>query len=468
MGYKMKTKPWEHQLKALDFLMVRTYGALYTDMGTGKTKVGIDLIVNRQFDCSIIVGTKKSCEVWEDEFQKHCSEPNIFVFRLDLYSTTIKVSKLRESFLSAKENQQKIVYIINYDSIWRKPFSEELLKLPIDCVICDESHRIKSPSSKCSLYLSRLGKKVPNRFLFTGTPSPESPIDVYAQYRFLQPSIFGTNFHNFRERYENLDAQKTLYAGYRVLNKKQPYKNLDELKEKMYSCAFYVESSVSLPETTDITYTFTPNKSTVESYKELNKEGVYEDENGLIEINNALVKSLRLQEILSGYMAMEDTNFTDKFKVKIDNSRELALKEIFESINHEKIVVFVKFRYDFEVVEKLAKQLGLRYGEISGRRDDYKLFKTSDEIDVLAVHYKSGSESINLTKARYCVYYSLSHSYGLYLQSRKRTHRPGQTQAVTYIHIVALIPKLESIDEKIMKALKNKQDLVEYMMKENL
>ena len=262
-GYTMKTEPWEHQLKALDYLMVRHYGALYTDMGTGKTKVGIDLIVNRGFNLSLIVGTKKSCEVWEDEFKAHCEKSDIFCFRLDPYSTKIKTIKLEETLAKAKENSLKLVIIINYDSIWRKPFSEKLINLPIDCVICDESHRIKSPSSKCSLYLTRLGRRVENRFLFTGTPSPESPLDVYAQYRFLQPQIFGTNFHKFRDRYENVDVQKTLYAGYRVLDKRKPYKNLDDLKEKMYRCAFYVKSNLDLPETTDITYTYTPSKTVI-------------------------------------------------------------------------------------------------------------------------------------------------------------------------------------------------------------
>lgn len=57
--YTMKTKPWMHQVMALDYLMTGTYGALYTDMGTGKTKVGIDLIVNKGFNLTVIVGTKK-------------------------------------------------------------------------------------------------------------------------------------------------------------------------------------------------------------------------------------------------------------------------------------------------------------------------------------------------------------------------------------------------------------------------
>lgn len=450
---------------ALDYLMVRNYGALYTDMGTGKTKVGIDLIVNKGFNTTVIVGTKKSCAVWENEFNIHCGRDDIIVFRLDLYSTTDKVSKVEETLARAKENGLKTVFIINYDSIWRKPFSELLVKLPIDCVICDESHRIKAPGSKCSLYLTRLGKKVPNRYLFTGTPSTETPIDVYAQYRFLEPSIFGTRFNEFRDRYENLDTQRTMYAGYRVLDKKQPYKNLEEMKEKMYSCAFYVSPDMHLPETVDITVPFTPGRETIKIYKEMHKEGVYTDDEGITETNNALVKSLREQELLSGYLAMEDIDFTKRFKKELDPARRDTLKELLEGIpKKEKVVIFVKFRYDFDMVKDVCKELNRDYGEISGVRDDYKAWQ-DDHVNVVAVHYKSGSESINLTKARYCIYYSLSHSYGLYRQSRKRVHRPGQERPVTYYHITAEIKGVQTIDDKIMQALHNKQDLVDYLLK---
>lgn len=462
--YKMKTQPWEHQLKALDYLMVRHYGALYTDMGTGKTKVGIDLIINRGFNMTLIVGTKKSCAVWEDEFSIHCDRSKILLFRLDLLSTTNKVSMLDKILLKSQEKVLPVVIIINYDSIWRKPFSEKLIKAPIDCIICDESHRIKTPSSKCSLYLSRIGKRVENRFLFTGTPSTQSPIDVYAQYRFLAPEIFGTRFSEFRDRYENVDAQRTAYAGYRVLNKRQPYKNLDELKEKMYSCAFYVRANITLPEVTDIYTKFTPSKETIKVYKEIRKEGVYEDEDGVLEINNALVKSLREQELLSGYVHIEDFDFVTHSKKTLDNSRRDALQELLEGIRaEEKVVIFCKFRYDFQQIEFVCKELGRKYGEISGKRDDYEAWKKGN-IDIIAVHYNSGSESINLTQARYCIYYSLSHSYGLYRQSRKRVHRPGQDKPVVYYHLIAQIPKIITVDDKIVEAMKNKQDLLEYLL----
>lgn len=465
--YTFKTEPWEHQLTALDFLMVRHSGALYTDMGTGKTKVGIDLIVNREFQTTLIVGTKKSCDVWEDEFRTHCGDSKLYVVRLDVHSTKDKVTVLEESITKVSREGLKSVFIINYDSIWRKPFSEKLLKVPIDCVICDESHRIKSPSSKCSMYLARLGKKVENRYIFTGTPSTESPVDVYAQYRFLDPSIFGTRFNVFRDHYENIDVTRTSFAGYRVLDKKQPYKNLEELREKVYSCAYYVESPLTLPDTVDVTVPFTPNSAVIKAYKDIDKEGVYEDEDGVIEINNALVKSLREQELLSGYLPLEQ-GFTEHVKKRIDTCRRDTLKAMLEEIPlGEKVVIFAKFRHDFDEIQSVCKDLKRSYGEISGVRNDYDKWKDG-KINTVAVHYRSGAESISLVQARYCIYYSLSHSYGMYAQSRKRVHRPGQDRPVTYYHIVARIPRMTTVDEKIMLALAGKQDLADYLLKEEV
>jgi SNF2 family DNA or RNA helicase len=463
--YIMKTKPWEHQLKALDYLMVRDTGALYTDMGSGKTKVGIDLIINKGFSLTVIVGTKKSCDVWEQEFKTHMDRANICVFKLSNYSTTDKVTKLKEKTLYCHKNGLKLVIIINYDSIWRKPFSEKLIQLPIDCVICDESHRIKTPSSKCSLYLNRLGKRVKNKYLFTGTPLTSTPLDVYAQYRFLDSSIFGTRFDVFRDRYENVDTRKSMYAGFRILDAKKPYIHLDELEKKMFSCAFQVTPDIKLPEVTDIKIEFEPSRKLIQTYKELHKEGVYVDDIGVLETNNALSKALREQQLLSGYMTMDNHDFTgEKLTNEVDHTRRQVLEDLLDGIKPtEKVVVFAKFRYDFDEIKAACELKNRLYGEISGHRDDYSAWK-SNKIDVIAVQYSSGAESISLVEARYCIYYSLSNYYGLYKQSRKRVHRPGQDRPVTYYHMICKIPKLESIDEKIIKALELKQDLVDYLM----
>ena len=229
MKLRFKTKPWEHQRKALKYLMERDAAALYTDMGTGKTKVMIDLMQNRGFKRVLVVATNKACEVWEQQIGIHGIDGAFSVFRLNKLSS-VKVVKLLETipkWTTTRIQDETYVFIINYEKVWRKGVSRMFMRktLGIDCVICDESHRIKSPRSNCSKYLAKLGKIVPHRYLVTGSPLAENPIDVYAQYRFLDPEIFGTNFTAFRNEYENVDVDLSTKMGFRMLDKNEPYKN---------------------------------------------------------------------------------------------------------------------------------------------------------------------------------------------------------------------------------------------------
>lgn len=464
--YELKTNPWAHQWQALDFTMTHDHAAIFTDMGSGKTKIMIDTIINKKFKVTFVVGTKKSCEVWKNEFALHSNLAPELVSDLSKLSTKEKTTFLRKKLLADDSGALQEVFIVNYDSIWLKPFSDLLLKTKIDCVICDESHRLKSPSSKASRFMARLGKKVKYRYILSGTPTPEAPTDIYGQYRFLDPSIFGTNFGTFKNRYTNIDPVKSSFCGFPILDSKQPYKNLDELKEKMYSCAFYAKSDIELPDVTHIDFEQRISNEAEKVYKELNKEGVYEDENGVLETNNILAKCTRLQQILSGYLDMENEDFTRHDLFQIDTSKVEALQYILEEIpNQEKVVVFAKYRKDFENIEKICDDLNRIYGEVSGQRDDYADWKKG-RINLLAVQYNSGSESISLVEARYCIYYSHTFSYGKYQQSLKRTHRPGQKKPVTYYHIVSTVKGIQSIDEKIKKALSLKQSLSEYILNE--
>lgn len=464
--YLLKTNPWKHQWFALDYVMTHDKAALFTDMGSGKTKIMIDMIQNRNLGLVLIVGTKKSCDVWEEEFTIHSDTKNC-VYNLSKMSTSDKVSFITKKFARGQFCGSRHVLIVNYDSVWIKPFSELLLKFPIDCVICDESHRLKSPSSKSSMFLARLGKKINLKYILSGTPTSESPLDIYGQYRFLDPTIFGTNFSNFRNKYTNIDQRRSAFCGFPVLDEKEPYKNLDELKDKMYSCAFYMDSDVELPEVNHIHVESYLSKEAQAVYCELDKEGVYEDDQGVLETNNILAKQTRLQQLLSGYMPLEDFEFTKKTLIEKDASKQEELKHIFENISYnERIVVFAKFRKDFEAVQKVCKSTKRAYGEISGQRDDYTKWKQG-KVNVIAVHYSSGSESISLVEARYCVYYSHTFSYSKYLQSIKRTHRPGQKRPVTYYHIISKVKSIETVDDKIQKALKQKKSLVDYLIERN-
>jgi SNF2 family DNA or RNA helicase len=462
MKLKFKTKPWKHQKKALKYLMPRNFGALYTDMGSGKTKVFIDLTINKGFGVTLIVTTKKICErhTWETEFSKHSFSNEISVLSAWYMPYDKRPSMVKEKLTELKNKRQAAI-IMNYDSVWREPFRSYLLKNPPDCIICDESHRIKSPGSKVSKFLYLMGKKVKNRYILTGTPSAESPLDVYAQYRFLEPSIFGTNFANFKAEYTN---QILIPGGFTILDKKNPYKNLDKFRELMFSCAFMEEIDQDLPPVQDIVVEFDMSQKAQKYYKEMRKEGCLELKNGVVEANNVLAILTRLQQINSGYLPVvnDDGEVTI---TEIDNSRQEAFKELLEGIpENEPVVVFAKYKKDIKDARKIAKELGRKSSELSGSRDTMQRW-VDGNTTVLVIQISSGAEGLNeLVRAKYCIYYSLHHSLVLWRQSRKRLSRPGQTRPVIYYTLVAKMKQGVTVDEKILKSLENKQSYVDIVM----
>lgn len=468
MQYKYKTKPWAHQLKALEYLVQRDTAALYTDMGTGKTKVMIDLIQTRGFKCVLVVAPNKACEVWEEQISIHGIESQFSVFRLNFYSVNKCIDLLSKIPKIGKSRilDTTLVFIINYEKVWRQGIDRIFLskRFGLDCVICDESHRIKSANSKCSMYLAKLGKLVPHRYLVTGTPMAENPSDIFAQYKFLNRDIFGQNLGDFRDRYENIDPEATARIGHRILDKENPYKNTDELHAKMFSCAFYIESSVELPEQTTIVRTFDMPDKTEKLYHNITKEKVAELNDKWLESNNILTTILRLQQITSGYAKVEDIETKEKSIINIDSARRDELTELLLDFpKNEPIVIFAHYKKDLKNIKRVCKELDLSYSEVSGSVDTLKEWKQG-KTQILAVQYSSGSESIDLTRARYCIYYSLTQRLALYEQSKKRIHRPGQTRPVVYYHLIEKMKKGFTIDQKIYAALQSKRDIIDFIM----
>ena len=97
MKYVYKTEPWAHQKRALAYLCKRDAAALYTDMGTGKTKVMIDMMQTRKFQCVLVVAPNKACEVWEEQISIHGVESQFCVLRLNQYSVEKVINLLTQS-----------------------------------------------------------------------------------------------------------------------------------------------------------------------------------------------------------------------------------------------------------------------------------------------------------------------------------------------------------------------------------
>lgn len=448
MELKFHTKPWAHQIAAIKYLMDKNCGALFLDMGSGKTKIIVDLIVNKGFKRVLILAPKKVCRVWEPQIAMHAPNEKIQVINVSNIPGSSKSGAILKNLTEANFDGIEVV-INNYDSVWREPFKQFVLKRKWDAVICDESHRIKTPGSKISKFMAQLGKTVPNRFIATGTPLAQSPLDIYGQYKFLDPKVFGTSYNDFKQRYANWVLA---VGGFLMLDKKNPYKNLDELTEKMLSRAFTAKVDLDLPEIQEIIVPYDMSKIAQKHYKELQKEGCLMLESGAVDPGNVLALITRLQQLTSGYLP------TEGGVEEIDKSRQEVLYEILEGID-EPVVVFAKFKKDIKNIISVAESLGKHVAEVSGRVDEFDSWK-----DVLVVQIAAGAEGIDFTKARYAIYYTLSHALWQYKQSKKRLHRPGQRRNVKFYYLMAQIPGTKTIDERIYKALMDNENLIESLL----
>lgn len=442
-----KTQPWGHQADAYHFAFHRPATMLAMDMGTGKSKVVCDLMVNWGCETILILCPKSVIGVWRREIQQHTNIPSGDVLALTKGTLGIKLVYCRRHIRRARG---KRIFIINYESAKRPEFALWSSFIGWDLVVCDESHRIKSHNSQVSKFCGQLIQNAKRRLCLTGTPMPHSPLDVFGQFRFLKPDIYGTSWWRFKNHY-------AVSSNPNIPQQITGFKNQPELQKRFRLITYRCEASdvLDLPETQHHERLFELSPKADRAYRELESELITEvEENRVTTVANALVRLLRLQQITSGYIVEDET----KFETVIDNGKSQQLADLIEDFGPiEPCVVFCRFRHDLDRIAIVAARCGKQYGEISGRRKDL----TDDAcyplgVNVLGVQINSGGVGIDLTRARYAVYWSLGFSLGDYEQSLARPHRPGQTRPVNYYHLIAN----GTVDQRVYQALRQRKDVV--------
>lgn len=347
--------------------------------------------------------------------------------------------------------------VLNYESVWRDNIADFLKNSPPDAIVCDESHKIKSPGNRAGRFLASLAPVVPNRLCLTGTPLHDKPLDIYGQYRFLDPALFGNSFVRFRDTYACVDNR----AGFPQVT---GYRNQEQMRATIKKIAYLVGKEVlsQLPATTDTVVPVELGSKAMQIYKELGEEYMAtwesQGEEGRIVAEHTLSRLLRLQQLTSGYVQMPDG-----WK-EIDTGKYDVLCEMLQGIDpSESVVVMARFHHDLENIKKAAKSCAREAYELSGRVDELCAWKAGAPGNILAVQIQSGSAGVDLTKARYMIYYSLGYSLGDYEQSRARIHRPGQKRPCQYIHLTAK----DTVDEQVYKSLQCKEDVVQTILLAN-
>jgi SNF2 family DNA or RNA helicase len=452
----LKTKPWRHQIEAFLFVMeclLRGAGAalLALEMGLGKTLVALMVMAALALRRVLIACPLRVVPVWEQQIERHLDLPLIVVSLDDSVSSVASKRKLAEEKLKLAEvTGRPLVIIINYDSVWRSPFADWAEAQQWDLIIADESHRLKAPGGKASLAFKRLRSHARYRLALTGTPLPHSPLDAYAQFRFLNHTIFGPSFAAFRQKYAVMGGfQRKQVTG---------FQHLDELEALMRTITFRLSKDVlDLPPETHMTYVCELSPEALRVYRDLEEDFIAEVRDGRVTAANAMVKLLRLQQVAGGWVKTDDGQYR-----RVDSAKQNLLADTFEDIGAgEPVVVFCRFHADLNAVHEAAKTAGFQSLELSGRRDELKRWQ-SGEAQVLAVQISAGGVGVDLTRARYSIYYSLSFSLGEYDQALSRVHRPGQTLPVEHIHLVAR----NTVDRKIMRALEKRAEVVEAVLAE--
>ncbi len=445
---------WQHQQDALAAIGDAPGYMLAMDMGTGKSAVAIAALEQRGCASVLILCPKSVASVWPGQFAKHAGQ-NWQVTVLADKSMDKRRKQLRAALASPARPR---VIIVNYDVL---PYSlgkdiEALSRQrQFDALVLDESHRLKSARGKQSRAASRIADRIPFRLGLTGTPMPHSPLDVYAQFRALDKRIYGTSHAAFRSRYAVMGG----YQNHQVV----AYQHLDDLHERMYRVTYRCRANevLDLPPAVDMTRTCTLEKATRQAYDSMADDLIAAVKQGIITADNALVKLLRLAQIVNGHATTEDGD-----SVSLGTEKRDLLGDVLDDLHgdytltqQEPVVVFTRFRPDLRAIREVAADKGLRHGELSGRANDLQQWHDG-KLDLLAVQLQAGGVGIDLTRARYCIYYSHDFSLGNDAQTRARVHRPGQTRTVTYIHLVAE----GTIDETIRKALERRADVVEAVL----
>lgn len=461
LRYNYKTEPFAHQRRALKKVYdLKGRAGLLMEMGTGKTKVAIDWAGIGYYNMGtrkiLVVAPLSVLGVWTRQIKQHSGAP-ARIFRLT-GSSQDKI-KLFRRIMRAPDDGVLTYVTINYESIWREndrgtSIKDLFISWVPDLVIFDESHRIKSPTSKQSRAASLIGKGSKQVLLLTGTPITKAPLDIFAQFRAMNPDVFGDNWYAFKFTYGVWGG----FGRYQL----RGYRHLKDLITKVRNNSFRIkkEQCLDLPPKLFETVPITLPDRILKLYAEMAKEMIIEIEDTHATAAIVLVKLLRLSQITSGFIK----DVEGKIRILDDSKLQTCLDLLSDLVEDgHKVVVFVRFREDIRRLSEALEHRKIAHGILSGSVPDYERdslideFQTGSNMKVFVAQIQTGSEGIELFAASAAIFYSLSYNAMHYWQAQDRLHRPGQVRSVTYYHLVA--PK--TIDSVVLQVLKEKGKLAE-------
>jgi len=475
-NYRFKTKPYSHQLKALEKSWAEDTYALFMEMGTGKSKVLVDNIAmlydRGAIKGALIVAPKGVYKNWDSiEFPVHM--PEHVEYTKVLWEPTLTKKKQAElDTLFTGDHKLKLL-IMNVEAFSTSKgldFARSFLNIFVGRALIgiDESTTIKNPTAKRTKNILTIGDLAKYRRILTGSPVTKSPLDLYSQCDFLDPNHLGhQSYYSFRSRYAHMVDRN--FGGRRV-QIVGSYRRLGELSDLLDSFSYRVlkEDCLDLPEKVFTKRFVELTKEQDKAYRQMKEMALAMlDDGKLMSTVNVMTQLMRLHQITCGHFKADDGTITH-----LKNNRINTLMELLDETDG-KVIIWANYVEDIKnIVESLKKA----YGEASTveyhgsvdprvRQENIALFQEKKGPTRYFVgNAQTGGYGITLTAANTVVYYSNSYDLEKRLQSEDRAHRIGQTGSVTYVDLIAE----GTIDERIVKSLRDKIDIANEIMGEDI
>ena len=446
---KSGVRLWKHQEQLVSSAINHgSYNLWFAGCGTGKTLSSIVLADRLEAKRILVLTTKAAMvSVWKNEIDKWTFNTHTVV---PIGSGRFRRASLTKSY----SPYTPTFYVINYEFAWRV---EELLStIPFDLVIADECHKLQSHSGRSSTILAMACRNIKYKLAMTGTLMEDKVTQVYGQVRFLDSKIYrnkpvSTIFGRYTEFRNQFEVTKTLPSRAVIV---VGSKNLGRLAETIapFTCRLDSSTVLDLPDYLDIYRYVDIDKPTLNMYEDMRKHKITETDRGTLVVDNKLTQFIRLQEIVLGHY--RDGNlFADPMLEQ--------LHSLIGEIGNKPIVIYVKFVRD---VQRISDILDNKVCYLTGSVNELADWKAG-KYNILIANIAAGSESVDLTRARYVIYYSKSFSRTQYIQSRYRVYRPPAKDKITYYHIVARNTIVEYIEEALAKKAKVTDYLIERLEK---
>ena len=472
MNYKFKTKPYAHQLTALEKSWNKENFAYFMEMGTGKTKVLIDnmsmLYDYGKINGALIVAPKGVIGTWHNqEIPTHIAGHIEFVSILwqSLINKKQK-EKLDELF---KVDSRLHILIMNVEALSTskgKDFAASFLRTHNSIMAIDESTTIKNSSAKRTKNILELSKIAKYKRIMTGSPVTKNPLDLYSQCEFLSPWLLNfQSFYAFRNRYAEM---KTINARGRSIQVVNYFKNLGELSEKLKEFSYRVlkEDCLDLPDKIYVKRTIELTDEQTKLYNQMKTMALAILNGNQTTSMTVLTQLMRLHQITCGHFTADDGSTQI-----VKSNRVNELMNVLEEVEG-KVIIWANYQKDMSEIKKaIIKEYGedsvVDYYGLTPQEDrqiNIKRFQEDSNCRFFVGTPQTGGYGITLTQANTVIYYSNGYDLEKRLQSEDRAHRIGQKKSVTYVDLIAE----KTVDEKIVKALRKKINIASEVLGEEL